>query len=123
MKYIMINIVACCLLFLLPVCSLAHVLLEPLPGSGAGVDLAGYIRALYATLLGLAAFLAVVKIVVGAIFITAAGGSEANQSKGREMINMALWGLLLALSTFLILRSINPQLVTGVLPLPPPPIN
>ena len=89
-------------------------MLEPLPGyNPVGVSIEAYIDVVYWVMIGLAGFLAVLKIVMGAILITAAGGSEANQSKGREMISMALWGLLLALMAVLILNSINPQLIRG----------
>lgn len=113
----MIKVFVCFLLIFLPACVFAYELLEPLPGVGAGnvVDLEGYIELAFNTVLALAAFLAVVKIVAGALFITAAGGSESNQTKGREMVSMALWGLLLALATVLILGEISPQFITGTL--------
>ncbi|MBU2109718.1 hypothetical protein KKB71_02055, partial [Patescibacteria group bacterium] len=44
-------------------------------------------------------------------------------SKGREMIEMALWGLLLAVSAWLLLNTINPDFVTGKFGIPPATIE
>ena len=93
-------------------------LLEPLPGmespnfdvreeSGA---FGAYINLIIKLVIGICAVLAVVMIVVGGFqYMT----SELISSKeeGKERIRNALFGLLLALGTFLILQEINPNLL------------
>ena len=102
----------------------AYTFLQPLPDNGdvlTSVDgdlLSTYLTWLYRFMLGAAAFLALIKIVIGGAYIIVGGASETAQSKGREMIEMALWGLLLAVTSWLILNSINPALVNGSFSLP-----
>ncbi len=104
-------------LIILPMIASAYKLLEPLPGlSDADVSgekgLSNYLSWLFKFALAAAAFLAVLKIVIGGLNIIVGGASEASQKSGREMIEMALWGLLLAISSVLILTTINPDLVS-----------
>ncbi|MBU2109826.1 hypothetical protein KKB71_02660, partial [Patescibacteria group bacterium] len=104
----------------------AYELLQPLPeGAGEIVEtgLSDYLTWLYRFALGAAIFLAVLKIVIGGIYIIVGGASETAHSKGREMIEMALWGLLLAVSAWLLLNTINPDFVTGKFGIPPATIE
>lgn len=73
-------------------------------------SIGGYLGGLFNFFLGLAALLAVVVISFGGIqYIT----TDAIQGKsdGKAKINQALLGLLLALAAFIILNTINPDLV------------
>src|SRR3989344_6628018 len=94
-------------------------LLEPLPGLGneegkvdtASPDAFGkYINAIIILFIGICAVLAVVMIVIGGIEYST---SELISSKeaGIEKIKGALLGLLLALGAFILLRTINPDLL------------
>lgn len=99
---------------LVPIIASAYNLLQPLPGigqGGGGSQLTVYLTWLYRFALAAAAFLALLHIVIGGIMIMVGGASEASQSKGREMIKNAIWGLLLAITAWLILWTINPDLV------------
>jgi Transglycosylase SLT domain len=60
--------------------------------------------------IALAGMLAVVMIVLGG-FQYATTDSLFDKSEGKEKIQSALWGLLLALTTWLVLNTINPALV------------
>lgn len=115
----------CFMLIILPVIASAYTLLQKLPESGDPVGkttvtgLSDYLSWLYRFALGAAIFLAVLKIVIGGILIIVGGASEGAQSKGRDMIEMALWGLLLALCAWLLLNAINPAFIEGKFGLEP----
>lgn len=92
----------------------AYKLLQKLPtseGLKGEMNLSDYFTWLFHFALVAAAFLAVLKIVIGGLQIIMGGASETARTKGKEMIEMALWGLLLAVSSVLILTAINPDLV------------
>lgn len=80
-------------------------------GEGAS-DIAGYIIRLYQFSIFAAGILAVGLIVAGSLYLATAGGSADRQSEGKEMITSALWGIVLLFSSYLILRTVNPKLVT-----------
>jgi hypothetical protein len=74
------------------------------------ITLGSYINILVSILIGLAGLLAVVMIVVGGIqYMTT--DALAGKSNARETITKALLGLILALGSYLILNTINPQLL------------
>ncbi|PIR37269.1 MAG: hypothetical protein COV34_03545 [Candidatus Zambryskibacteria bacterium CG10_big_fil_rev_8_21_14_0_10_42_12] len=92
-----------------------YTLLAPLPLGQGGTevtrtDFAGYINGMYRFVLGVAGILAVIMIIyAGFVYMT----TDAFQKKqeGREHIKNAILGLLLAISTWLILNTINPNLL------------
>ncbi len=100
-----------------------YIPLEPLPGGsmapGEYVGLSGYLQSVFAFGISLAGIFAVLMIVIGGIqYITAYGNpSQAESAKNR--IWQALIGLLLVVSAWLILYTINPDLTKGVLKIPP----
>lgn len=119
-------IIILALMIILPVAVSAYTFLQPLPDDGDElVSIEGegllttYLTWLYKFALGAAIFLAVLKIVIGGIYIIVGGASENAQSKGRDMIEMALWGLLLALCAWLLLNAINPAFIEGKFGLEP----
>jgi len=94
-----------------------YTLLESLPSAGDGdlsndVTLSEYLGWLFKFALVMAGFLAVLMITVGGIIYMASGGNESQITKAKERINNALWGLLLAFASYLLLYTINPQLVS-----------
>lgn len=118
-------IIILALIIILPIVASAYTLLQKLPESGDPVGkttvtgLSDYLTWLYRFALGAAIFLAVLKIVIGGVLIIVGGASENAQGKGRDMIEMALWGLLLALCAWLLLNAINPDFVKGKFDLEP----
>ena len=104
------------------ICLASYTLLQPLPGLGGdntGVTgLSQYLGWLYKFALGAAAFLAVLMIVIGGIQMIVGGASETARSDGKKRIQQAIWGLLLAITAWLILYSINPDLVKTGLTIP-----
>lgn len=97
-----------------------YVLLEPLPGiSSVPVGgFGGYLAAMFKLSIGLATVLAVLQLsIAGFKYLTQ--DSFSQKSDARETINNALFGLLLLLSSYLILKTINPDLVTQDLMITP----
>lgn len=97
-----------------------YVLLEPLPGISS-VPVGGfgaYLSAMFKLSIGLATVLAVLQLSVAG-FKYLIQDSFSTKSDARETINNALIGLLLILSSYLILKTINPDLVSQDLMIPP----
>lgn len=88
-------------------------LLEPIDGFLASEDspritsLSIYLDGAYRLGIAVASGLAVIMIALGGIeYMTT--GSISKKAEGRERIFSAIWGLLLALGSFVILQTINP---------------
>lgn len=84
--------------------------IQQLTGGGNTVDLATYIPNMIKLIIGLASALAVIKIIIGGIqymSTDAVGGKSA----GKDTIQNALLGLLLAISAYTILYTVNPKLL------------
>ncbi len=78
-------------------------------------DLAQYIQVVYAWGVRAAAIAAVIAIMVGGLMWLTSGGAE-RLGKAKELIGNAVIGLLLALFSFVILKTVNPDLVRLSLP-------
>lgn len=100
----------------------AYTLLQPLPGIGGGgaggTGLTDYLNWLFRFALVAAAFLAVVQIVIGGIQMIIGGASETQRTNAKSRIQDAIYGLLLALASWLILWTINPDLAKMKLTIP-----
>lgn len=90
-------------------------LAAPLPGPkdtlSQETPFTDYVKYLFPFLLSVAAFSALVMFVYGGIEYMASGGNPSRASAGKEKITDAILGLLLAVGSVLILRTINPKLV------------
>lgn len=90
-------------------------LLEPLPGFEGGVTPSNpekYIETLYWYVLGLAVVLSVLMLVIGGLEYTTSFASESNKGKAKARIENALIGLVIALTSYLILFTVNPDMAT-----------
>lgn len=91
-------------------------LLAPLPGGTQQLDaktgFLQYAKQMFPFLLSIAAILAVVMIVVGGIQYVASAGNTSLLGDAKDRIYNAMLGLLLALTAWLILYTINPDLLT-----------
>lgn len=103
-------------------------LLAPIPLDGPGnnptetATTATYLPGLFRLLIGIAGGLAVIKIIWGGIrYMSTDAFGEKSEAKGT--IENALWGLLLAMSAWLIVYTINPELVKFDLNIPTTPIE
>jgi hypothetical protein len=75
-----------------------------------GGGLGGYLNGLYRAGIAVATGLALIMIVVGGLEYVSTDSIQG-KSNGRERIKNAIIGLLLALTSFIILRQINPNLL------------
>ncbi len=115
-----------------------YVPLAPIPGvtpNNEPVVLANYLSGAFALAIGITGVLAVLVIMIGGIqYITS--GSFSGKEDGKEKISKALIGLFLAIAAWIILYTINPDLLSLKLNitkpesvqeeeelLPPPPLE
>lgn len=97
--------------------------LEPLPGivnSSGKTDIATYIPAVFTLLIAIAGGLAVIMIVIGG-FQYVSTDSLTGKKEGKERITNAIIGLLLAIASYIILNTINPQILNFNLRIPGAP--
>lgn len=99
-------------------------LLAPLDGyvkttEGGKVTAANYISGIFTLIIAVAGGLAVIMIVFGGIQYMSTDAFQG-KSEAKNTISNAIWGLLLALSAWLILHTINPDLIKFDLRIPPP---
>ena len=92
----------------------AYEALESLPNltGEETTSLGGYLSNIYALGIGLAGVLAVLMIVIGGIQYIGSGMSPSGKSDAKDRITNAVLGLLLALLSWLILNTIDPNLVS-----------
>lgn len=76
-----------------------------------GPSISRYIRNLYLWSLGIGGLLAMFNIVLGGILYTLSAGNIAKREDARSRITQAIIGLTLLFGAYLILRTINPDLV------------
>lgn len=105
-----------------------YIPLAPLPGGEtktdietgqSGVYLTYYLQAVFSFGITVAAIAAVMSLVFAGVQYMTAYGNPAAISSAKERIINALFGLLLAISAWLILYTINPDLVKSGLLIPP----
>ncbi len=84
----------------------------PLGATTVIKDVADYIVIIYKFSLGISAILATILIMFGAMKWITAAGSESAITGARETITSALIGLIIALGSFVLLNTINPNLTT-----------
>jgi hypothetical protein len=109
--------------------------LSPLPGTTVGVcdpnitnppdpncetTLSTYIPGLFKLLIALAGALAIIMIVIGGVQYLSTD-AISGKSEGKERIENAIIGLLLAIGSYIILNTINPGILTLNLGLKVPP--
>ncbi|MFA5134034.1 MAG: pilin [Patescibacteria group bacterium] len=82
-------------------------------GDAVGLPwLADYIAAIYKYAVGIVSLVAIIMIMVGGLRWMTAGGNSSAIGAAKDTITGAVVGLLLALGSYLVLYSINPDLVT-----------
>ncbi|MBI2446328.1 MAG: hypothetical protein HYV51_00720 [Parcubacteria group bacterium] len=102
----------------------------PASGLPVGQELPSYINYLFIFSLGLVTILALTQMIIGGITYILAAGNAAKVEDAKDMILQALLGLGILLVSYLLLRTINPDLVnlrnpvlipTSFIPAPTPP--
>ena len=115
-NFILFLLFAVCYL-LFAVSAMAQVQLETglpnIPGGQlpAGQELPSYINYLFIFGLGIIAILALAQMMVGGLTYILAAGNVAKVENAKDTIKQALLGLGLLLVSYLLLRTINPDLV------------
>lgn len=104
---------------LLPLMSFAQTNPCKQPPPGATASIAKCVTQVYRWSLGAAAILALLMMVLGGYRVMAAGGNAQQAGKGKEMIMSAIVGLGLLFGAYIILNTINPDLVQ-LRDVPPP---
>ena len=105
-----------------------YTLLEPLPGTtiedatkcpptGCTTNFETYLPGLFNWAIGVAAVMAFVMITAGGIMYMTAD-SIGGTTKGRGMIENAIWGLMLVIASYVILYTINPAILSFKLEIP-----
>ena len=98
-----------------PVWGLEYNLLAPLPGGTGRIETSNgfitYGSQLFWFLLSAAIILALVMMVIGGVEYVGAAGNTSFLGDAKDRIINALLGLILALAAWLILNTINPELV------------
>lgn len=85
-------------------------LLVPIGTLPGCVDLGTYVTGMFVTIIGIAGILAVVMIVICGIKLMASG-SAGGKTEAKSCITNALFGVLLAVGSWLLLNTINPLLL------------
>src|SRR3989344_8026149 len=102
-----------------------YTVLAPLPGIGGptgGTNLETYLPAAFNLAIGIGAVLAFIMITWGGITY-ATSDAISGKTQGKEWITNAIWGLLLVISAWIILATINPQILKFNLSLDVPKVK
>jgi hypothetical protein len=92
--------------------NLGYTPLETLPGvSEWDGTLSGYLNRMFSLFIGICAVLAILMIVISGFQYMTSGDSEGARKEAKSRITGAILGLLIALSSVLILETINPDLL------------
>ncbi len=100
-----------------------YTLLVPLPVPGldsSKATLSSYLPAAFNLAVGLAVAMAFVMITLGGITY-ATTDSVFKKQDGKKFIEDAIWGLLIVIGAWVILNTINPQILSFKLDIKPPP--
>lgn len=89
-----------------------YVLEVPIGSTTSVRDIADYINTIYTFGVGIIGIVATVMIMFGGMKWLLAAGSQSKIGEAKEIMTSAIVGLVLALTSFLILNTINPALVT-----------
>ncbi len=101
-------------LFALPLFSSAsfdYTPMEPIPGFATSGDFQSYISAVYKFGIWTVGIAAMLMIMIGGYMYMMSAGNNTSMQKAKGVITDAIVGLILALTSYLILYEINPNLV------------
>lgn len=83
----------------------------PIMGETEVSDIPSYIVLVYQFAVGIVGLAALIMIVIGAYLYMTSHGNASQAEKGKEYITDAILGLIIVLVSYVILRTINPNLV------------
>ncbi len=79
--------------------------------TGAATTFPRCVNQIYVWSLGVAVLLALLMVVIGGYYYMTSGGNAEQASKGKEYITGALVGIIILFCAYLLLNTINPDLV------------
>ncbi|MCK9439062.1 MAG: pilin [Patescibacteria group bacterium] len=85
---------------------------EPYEMESNTTTLAKYVKAIYDYLLSIVGITAAIVLMIGGVMWLTAGGSSERVGQAKSWVSGSLTGLVLALTSYLIMQTINPQLVS-----------
>lgn len=85
--------------------------LEEIPGQGKPEDLVSYINALFMFSLAGVGIAALVMVIIGGFLYVSSAGNSAQIDKGKKFITDAIIGVVVMFGSYLLLFTINPDLV------------
>lgn len=97
--------------FLLPLATQAENITIDYPPFTQAATPVDFINQLYVYALGISGTLAVIMIVYGGVKYIVSVGSAAAQSEAKDILKSSVWGIVLLMGAYLVLRTINPSLV------------
>jgi len=88
--------------------------LAPLPGDykPASVDFVDYIKALFPFMIFLTALASVGALIVGGFLYMTSGAIPSSLARAKSVMTDAIVGLIIALSTYLIINTVNPDILS-----------
>ncbi|OGF68963.1 hypothetical protein A3H65_00170 [Candidatus Giovannonibacteria bacterium RIFCSPLOWO2_02_FULL_45_14] len=89
--------------------SIASAAIDPAPTATSNTDFTGYAKFIYPFVISVGAILAVIMLIIAGLQMMTA--SEGQRTAAKERIQNALLGLLLLVGVYLILHTINPDLL------------
>lgn len=95
-----------------------YVPMEEIPGFGRPSDFPGYISAVYKFGLWTVGISALLMIVIGGYMYLTSAGNTSQTGKAKEVITDSIVAIILALVSWLLLYTINPDLVKGSISIP-----
>lgn len=91
----------------------------PLPGLSSDPELGDYISAIFNLLMGIAGIIAVLALIIGGVRLMTSAGNPEARGDAKKRITAAIFGMILLFSSYLIMKTINPQIIEphiGTLP-------
>ena len=85
--------------------------MESIPGSGSPSDFPGYVQAIYKFGIWTVGIAAMLMISIGGFMYLTSAGNTSKTGQAKEIITDAIIGVILALVSYLLLYTINPDLV------------
>lgn len=95
-----------------PASSLVYTPMEEIPGQGRPTDFYEYVSALYKFGIGAVGIAALLMLTIGGFMYASSAGNTSSIGTAKKVITDAIVGLVLALTSYLLLYTINPDLVT-----------
>ena len=96
--------------------SASYKTLESVPGIGQDAGFTGYVTGIYNFAIGFVLIAALLMITIGGFYYITSAGNQAQAGSAKKIITDALLGLVVVFLIYLILNTINPDLMNSASP-------